>query len=76
MHYQPLLFITRKQKSRTYGMDFAAANLWIITLSLLISTAVVQGQVQRCDLVGRDTTVVGNPVSFKRCLDLATLDAQ
>src|SRR5690606_11678772 len=35
-----------------------------------------QAQTKRCDLVGRDSTISGNPVPFKRCLDLAGLDGK
>ncbi|MEO7423799.1 MAG: chitobiase/beta-hexosaminidase C-terminal domain-containing protein [Fibrobacteria bacterium] len=32
-----------------------------------------QAQTKRCDLEGRDTTIVGNPAHFRRCLDLSAL---
>ncbi len=56
-----------------FGGTGVLGNL-AVTLACLSAATAVQAQTKRCDLVGHDTTMVGNPTSFKRCLDLAGLD--
>jgi hypothetical protein len=51
------------------------SSLWV-TLGILLMVVGVQGQTKRCDLVGRDSTIVGNQTHFKRCLDLANLSGK
>ena len=48
----------------------------LVTLAAGLSAASAHAQAKRCDLVGRDTTVSGNPTAFKRCLDLTALDGK
>jgi hypothetical protein len=52
---------------------FARGTLAVTALFLF---AAFEGRAQekRCDLVGRDTTITGNPTRFKRCLDLTGLN--
>ncbi|MBW8889725.1 MAG: chitobiase/beta-hexosaminidase C-terminal domain-containing protein [Fibrobacteres bacterium] len=48
----------------------------LLTIAAALASSLAQAQTKRCDLVGRDTTVSGNPASFKRCLDLSSLDGK
>ncbi len=48
-------------------------NLAVTTLCL-IGAIEAQAQTKRCDLVGRDTSITGNPTQFKRCIDLTSLN--
>jgi len=48
----------------------------LLTIAAVLATSLAQAQTKRCDLVGRDTTVSGNPTAFKRCLDLSALDGK
>lgn len=45
----------------------------LVALALLGPAGEATAQAKRCDLVGRDTTVAGNPARFKKCLDLARI---
>jgi hypothetical protein len=47
-----------------------------LAAALLLGLGSVHAQTKRCDLAGRDTTVSGNPATFKRCLDLSALDGK
>ena len=58
-----------------------ARNLSVTLAGLAALAALAAGSAQaqtgrRCDLQGRDTTLTGNPTTFKRCLDLTGLNNQ
>src|SRR4051812_45355438 len=59
-------------KATRPGSSTGSALLFLAALGAVSAGA----QTKRCDLVGRDTTVTGNPTGFKRCLDLSSLDGK
>ncbi|MDB5048553.1 MAG: hypothetical protein JWO30_1624 [Fibrobacteres bacterium] len=63
-------------RSNPLQRTFRAWGNFAVTLALLAGAAGVHAQTKRCDLVGRDTSITGNPARFKRCLDLAALSGK
>jgi hypothetical protein len=55
---------------------FRAIGSIAVTLACLAGAARIGAQTKRCDLVGRDTTISGNPAAFKHCLDLTALNGK
>ena len=79
MHRNAASFPTRENSaskdSAGKNSKLSWGNLAVTTLCL-IGAMEAQAQTKRCDLVGRDTSIAGDPARFKRCLDLSGLDGK
>lgn len=67
---RPVLKATRPGRSK------GSVPVLLALLAAALGAAPAGAQTKRCDLVGRDTTVSGNPTAFKHCLDLSSLDGK